>query len=94
MANLGGQLINVYETFIIQAAMPRSCRPSSSRSIQFKGSSVLVGVNDGGSDFTAFKTSLTTWACRSSTPATAYGLDDGYMPINAVAGGRRDAADA
>src|SRR5947199_10519858 len=57
MANLGGTLINVYETYIHNGG-DASKLPAKFPLLQFKGSSVFIGVNDGGGDFNAFTTSL------------------------------------
>ncbi len=50
MANLGGDLIKVYETYI-HSGGNASKLPAEFPLLQFKGSNVFIGVNDGGGDF-------------------------------------------
>ena len=55
--------------------------PAKFPQLQFKGNSVLVGVNSGGGDFNQFTSSLTNLGMQITASSAYYGLDEGYMPI-------------
>ena len=92
MANLGGDLINVYETYIHNGG-DASKLPAKFPLMQFKGSSVYIGVNDGGGDFNAFTTALTNLGMQISAHQRVVRAGRRLHADHAIAGGRRDAAD-
>ena len=80
MANMGQELIDVYQTFL-NSGGDVSQLPAKFPLLQFKGNSVLVGVNSGGGDFNQFTSSLTNLGMQITASSTYYGLDEGYLPI-------------
>src|SRR5271157_1579314 len=80
MANLGGQLISLYEAF--QGGESSSVALASQFPLdQFQGDSVLVGLT-AYTDFQAFKTSLGNLGMQIVDTNPTDGLVDGYLPIN------------
>ena len=80
MANMGQDLIGVYQTFL-HSSGDVSQLPAKFPLLQFKGNSVFVGVNSGGGDFQQFTSSLTNMGMQITASSAYYGLDEGYMPI-------------
>ena len=80
MANLGAQPINLYEAF--QGGVTSSSALAKQFPLdQFKGDSVLVGLN-ADTNFQAFKTSLVNLGMQIIDTNATDGLVDGYLPIN------------
>ena len=80
MANMGSALINVYQTFNNLGGNVSQLAAKHPQ-LQFKGNSVLVGVNSGGGDFGQFTSSLTNLGMQITASSAFYGLDEGYLPI-------------
>ena len=80
MANLGGQLINLYEAF--QGGQTNSSALAKQFPLdQFQGDSVLMGLT-AYTDFQGFKTSLSNLGMQIVDTNPTDGLVDGWLPIN------------
>ena len=80
MANLGGNLIRVYQAY--QAAHGDASRlPGQFPYLQFKGSSVLIGLT-AYTNYGAFEQQVRNLGMQVLNSSAFYGLIEGWMPIS------------
>ena len=81
MANLGQDLIGVYESYLSHQGQT-SQLPGQFPTLRFQGTSVLIAVNSLGGDFSQFQTSLQNLGMKVVASSSYYGEVDGWLPIN------------
>lgn len=80
MANLGGTLIKVYQSFVEANGQPRQLS-TKFPSLQFKGDKVLIGLN-AYKEFDQFTTSLSNLGMETLSSSAYYGRVEGWLPIS------------
>ena len=83
MANLGGQLISIYQQWAQNGASV-STLANDFPQIEFQGNDVGVQVKSLGGDFSQFQTTLQNVGMQVTTSSAYYGLVDGWAPINSL----------
>src|SRR5262249_39525338 len=81
MANLGGDLIAVYQKYLANHGDVASIAKSYP-SILFQDSKVGVGLKSLGGDFNQFTSSLQSLGMQITASSAFYGLAEGWLPIN------------
>ena len=81
MANLGNQLISIYQQ-TVQDGKSASALAQEFPQIEFQGNDVGLELKSLGGDFSQFQTSLQDVGMQISTTSSLYGLAAGWAPIN------------